>query len=440
MKVRTEIGYKEAAELNTVGTAPPEVAFASDAGTLDAAARADHTHGDAIHRASTVGDLQALGSANNVTQGDVGQITRTGNRWVCTSVTGPNSSLWRPADNVWRVRDYVTTSNASDVNTVIADLPSTGGVIEVEQGVWTMDVQMVIDETKDNVILRGAGSGRGTLFRGTALAVPYLRLGSGVYAASPNLSNVQIQNLSFDHATGGPAGSGGIQMWNCRDCTIEGCDIRNLVNGIILEGESRYNTVRKNHTIGNTFDCILRNGARSNWVHENSFQGASDTTILLQGGADAGLTANVIWANGIEGFTNFGIDYDSSTNVVSQSWSMFNRVESTVPGSVGVNIDANSQFIETHDYFQGVTTNVVNAVADTAVGATRVSSNPIFNLLQLADANGTRRGLVRSGTGDPNGVITGDPGDMWLRTDGGAGTSLYIKEAGVGTTANWVGK
>jgi len=48
--------------------------------------------------------------------------------------------------------------------------------------------------------------------------------------------------------------------------------------------------------------------------------------------------------------------------------------------------------------------------------------------------------LWSSGTGDPNGVVTGSPGDLWSRTDGGAGTTLYVKESGVATTAGWVGK
>jgi hypothetical protein len=35
---------------------------------------------------------------------------------------------------------------------------------------------------------------------------------------------------------------------------------------------------------------------------------------------------------------------------------------------------------------------------------------------------------LRTGTGSPEGVVTGDSGDIFIRTDGGAGTSAYIKE------------
>jgi hypothetical protein len=34
----------------------------------------------------------------------------------------------------------------------------------------------------------------------------------------------------------------------------------------------------------------------------------------------------------------------------------------------------------------------------------------------------------------------GRGGDLWLRLDGGAGTTLYVKESGAATTAGWVGK
>jgi hypothetical protein len=48
-------------------------------------------------------------------------------------------------------------------------------------------------------------------------------------------------------------------------------------------------------------------------------------------------------------------------------------------------------------------------------------------------------GLISSGTGTPEGVVTANVGSLFLRTDGGAGTTLYVKESGTGNTG-WVGK
>lgn len=44
-----------------------------------------------------------------------------------------------------------------------------------------------------------------------------------------------------------------------------------------------------------------------------------------------------------------------------------------------------------------------------------------------------------SGEGSPEGVVTAEPGSIYQRTDGGAGTSLYVKESGTGNTG-WVAK
>jgi hypothetical protein len=47
---------------------------------------------------------------------------------------------------------------------------------------------------------------------------------------------------------------------------------------------------------------------------------------------------------------------------------------------------------------------------------------------------------VSSGAGSPEGVVPGSPGDFYTNTTGGAGTTLYVKETGVGTTTGWVAK
>lgn len=47
--------------------------------------------------------------------------------------------------------------------------------------------------------------------------------------------------------------------------------------------------------------------------------------------------------------------------------------------------------------------------------------------------------IIRAGTGSPEGAITAPVGSINLRTDGGAGTVLYVKESGTGNTG-WVAK
>jgi hypothetical protein len=46
---------------------------------------------------------------------------------------------------------------------------------------------------------------------------------------------------------------------------------------------------------------------------------------------------------------------------------------------------------------------------------------------------------IRSGTGSPESNVTAPVGSLWLRTNGGASTTLYVKESGTGNTG-WVAK
>lgn len=48
--------------------------------------------------------------------------------------------------------------------------------------------------------------------------------------------------------------------------------------------------------------------------------------------------------------------------------------------------------------------------------------------------------LLKRGTGSPEGVVIADIGTAYLRRDGGAGTTLYVKESGNGLATGWVAK
>lgn len=48
--------------------------------------------------------------------------------------------------------------------------------------------------------------------------------------------------------------------------------------------------------------------------------------------------------------------------------------------------------------------------------------------------------LIRDGNGSPEGVLVANKGSLYLRRDGGAGTTFYVKESGDGLSTGWVGK
>lgn len=76
------------------------------------------------------------------------------------------------------------------------------------------------------------------------------------------------------------------------------------------------------------------------------------------------------------------------------------------------------------------------------VGQTRLIERPWRNL--LAFLYGLFKGdpagrAIHYCTGTPEAQVTASIGSLALRTDGGAGTTLYVKESGTGNTG-WAAK
>lgn len=69
-----------------------------------------------------------------------------------------------------------------------------------------------------------------------------------------------------------------------------------------------------------------------------------------------------------------------------------------------------------------------------------VSSNDMCgNWVKALGAGNVSWVLRGAGSGTPEGNVAAPVGSVWQRTDGGAGTSFYVKESGTGNTG-WVGK
>jgi len=73
------------------------------------------------------------------------------------------------------------------------------------------------------------------------------------------------------------------------------------------------------------------------------------------------------------------------------------------------------------------------------ISANAASGSSAFNMNSGATFDVGGGPTLRAGAGTPEGAITASPGSLYLRTDGAAGTSLYVKETGVGNTG-WVAK
>lgn len=71
----------------------------------------------------------------------------------------------------------------------------------------------------------------------------------------------------------------------------------------------------------------------------------------------------------------------------------------------------------------------------------RVSEVDVDANFLAVEAAFARVPVVPRVVGDPNGQLTGNVGDLAIRTDGGAGTVFWVKESGAaGSDTGWVGK
>lgn len=90
---------------------------------------------------------------------------------------------------------------------------------------------------------------------------------------------------------------------------------------------------------------------------------------------------------------------------------------------------------------------LIDSNGDTSTAAFRVAkdtqtSNTSTHVWQVSE-DGTQLLVnaikIATGTGSPEGVVTAPVGSTYHRSDGGAGTSFYVKESGAGNTG-WVAK
>jgi hypothetical protein len=59
-------------------------------------------------------------------------------------------------------------------------------------------------------------------------------------------------------------------------------------------------------------------------------------------------------------------------------------------------------------------------------------------VVQAVNAHDDTR--VLTGQGSPEGVVVAKVGRLYARSDGGAGTTLYVKESGNNTNTGWAAK
>lgn len=141
------------------------------------------------------------------------------------------------------------------------------------------------------------------------------------------------------------------------------------------------------------------------------------------------------------------IDFASGVMVVAPNVSRYTNVVNTTANTVD-----NSVFVSGLDGIGYATFNSGTAGKVSGIyPATVLNSGSFRYVARVSDltASGTvtatggfaNNASVRwyAGGGSPEGAVTAPVGSLWSRTDGGANTSLYVKESGTGNTG-WVAK
>jgi hypothetical protein len=75
---------------------------------------------------------------------------------------------------------------------------------------------------------------------------------------------------------------------------------------------------------------------------------------------------------------------------------------------------------------------------DSRIGELPIEPQSVIR--ELAQEVNVLAGYVFVGAGSPAGKIFANRGSLYLRTDGGVGTSLYVKESGDGLATGWAAK
>lgn len=187
-------------------------------------------------------------------------------------------------------------------------------------------------------------------------------------------------------------------------------------------------------------------GAQSNWAFGKDSGVAINTAQLFVSGV-----AETTTQHGVK--INPAFTASSATNAALSVTNRCNAGAVTYPIMVGVGIDnatigagnsvarVNGLYIADQSGGSSASSNVALGTATPAVGTWNIYSASTRDNVWL----GKQRYLSSTGptdsygTGSPEGVLTAPIGSRYGRTDGGAGTSFYVKESGTGNTG-WVGK
>lgn len=221
--------------------------------------------------------------------------------------------------------------------------------------------------------------------------------------------------------------------------------LENVTQAIGLDISNTCNTVI---AIGNTFmRCGIKDGGSDNVFQNNIFE-LSNTAIEILASSTNSIEADSKFVNVTTPFsvTSSSFKRESLGNLYNGD---LRDLANEAPGVTLTRIGASATQIPAGATANGsfVVTTVWNSAAAYQEFYDFGSSTKNINVKKNNIWSGWRRNVSlpaggptdTSGTGSPEGIVTASVGSTYRRTDGGAGTTFYVKESGTGSTG-WVAK
>lgn len=276
---------------------------------------------------------------------------------------------------------------------------------------------------------------------GAAGSCDGIRLEYATEGATQQVKHVSVVNNTVSNFSG--FGIRGQMILNCAlvGNTFYSSNASHESGILLLSSDANAVTSAYNSVSGNTF---LVSGVVSNV-----------SAITLSGGAATQkINFNNITGNTVNGYRNGVVLINANDNAVSNNVisnctaqavyhisgvdNLISANKCTDNGATGIEIVAGTNIT------LSMNESVNNATYGIFLSSSATTCNVLWNITRNnSTANYTNSGgtaiSASFGTGTPEAAVTASVGSQFLRTDGGAGTTLYVKQTGTGNTG-WAGK
>jgi parallel beta-helix repeat protein len=284
------------------------------------------------------------------------------------------------------------------------------------------------------------------------------------------LVGIWVENVIRTRVTGCNSSNNinGVALTNTGDTTIDACELfGNRSMGVRLYSNNSYTQIDACKINGSGVNGVEIDSPNNTYTHisgcmfRGNVSGSGNAILITAGATDTSITGCTFLNNRHSIYGNVGSSLVEIIGCKFKGHSTFSvrALGVTDWRIIGNTFDeANSIALDLSDNAgtSGARLIVQNNIIKSGLNALKISAgssvsasdyyvvadNTLIGPRPLVYSSMGSTGGVEfrgSGSGSPEGVIYGLRGSIYRRTDGGAKTTLYVKETGVGATG-WIGK